>query len=232
MRQVPTFFDDRLVGGCTYCGGLADTRDHVPPRVFLDQPFPENLPVVGSCTTCNGGASLDEQYVACALEVAVAGSAEPDLLERDVIRRTLQRSPELRERLAGSIQRGLVGDSTFLPEGDRVQRVADKTARAIWRFETGEHEPDVQTRVEFCPLDALDHSRREEFLRPTRSEIFPEVGSRMMVLQIESDGLLGGHWEVVQPDRFAYLISIGGAVSSTVRMVIRGYLAVEVQVYR
>ena len=60
MRQIKEFTDERLRGFCAYCGGPAETRDHVPPRVFLDKPYPSNLPVVSACRECNEDISMDE----------------------------------------------------------------------------------------------------------------------------------------------------------------------------
>lgn len=67
MDQLKDYADDRLISGCTYCDGLAETRDHVPSRVLLDSPLPENLPVVGACWACNNGFSKDEEYFVCLL---------------------------------------------------------------------------------------------------------------------------------------------------------------------
>ena len=49
VQQYRDFADERLVSGCVYCGGPEETNEHVPSRVFLDQPYPENLPGVDAC---------------------------------------------------------------------------------------------------------------------------------------------------------------------------------------
>ena len=38
---------------CVYCGNAAGTRDHVPPKVLLDEPYPPDLPPVPACDECN-----------------------------------------------------------------------------------------------------------------------------------------------------------------------------------
>jgi hypothetical protein len=76
MRQIKDFADDRNKARCVYCGGLDETRDHVPSRVFLDEPLPENLPVVPACIACNNSFSRDEEYLACLIECALTGSVE------------------------------------------------------------------------------------------------------------------------------------------------------------
>ncbi len=64
MDPKKLFIDERLKGNCAYCGAVADSRDHIPSRVLLDEPYPENIPVAESCTKCNGGFSSDEEYLA------------------------------------------------------------------------------------------------------------------------------------------------------------------------
>lgn len=65
MDQLHNYADNRLVVGCIYCGGRDDTKEHVPSRVLLDEPLPENLPVVYACRSCNNGYSKVEEYFAC-----------------------------------------------------------------------------------------------------------------------------------------------------------------------
>ena len=51
---------DRRV--CVYCGGDADTDDHVPPKNLFRSPRPSTLITVPSCTPCNLGKSKDDEY--------------------------------------------------------------------------------------------------------------------------------------------------------------------------
>ena len=53
MDQLRDYADSRLLSDCIYCGGPAETRDHVPSRCLLERPYPENLPAVGCCKECN-----------------------------------------------------------------------------------------------------------------------------------------------------------------------------------
>jgi hypothetical protein len=75
MEQLENFGDERQSAYCVHCAGQTDTRDHVPSRVLLDEPYPPNLPVVPACRDCNEEASADEEYVACLVECTLAGSA-------------------------------------------------------------------------------------------------------------------------------------------------------------
>lgn len=102
MDQIRDLADDRLSRGCAYCGSAPNTRDHVPSKVFLDEPFPTELPVVGACKKCNNGFSQDEEYVACIVECALLGTADPGLHRREKISKILQRSPALQAKLAAA----------------------------------------------------------------------------------------------------------------------------------
>ena len=68
MLQRPEYGEGHPERVCCYCGGYADTVDHVPSKVFLDESYPDNLPVVPCCRNCNEEFSLDEEYVAVLLE--------------------------------------------------------------------------------------------------------------------------------------------------------------------
>ena len=53
---------------CIYCGAIADTREHVPSKVFLMKPLPSDLPVLPACQKCNNGFSSDELYTKTYIE--------------------------------------------------------------------------------------------------------------------------------------------------------------------
>lgn len=64
-----TFFEKSSKNGCIYCGRHANTREHVPSKAFLVEPYPKNMCVVPACFECNNGYSEDEKYVSCFLDV-------------------------------------------------------------------------------------------------------------------------------------------------------------------
>ena len=95
MQQLRCYGDDRNKGFCVHCGGgPTETVDHVPSKVLLDEPYPENLMAAPACRECNNGLSLDEEYLACLLECVIAGDTAPEKLHRtkipEILRRTLR----------------------------------------------------------------------------------------------------------------------------------------------
>jgi len=49
MQQFRCDGDDRNKGFCVHCGGPSETIDHVPSKVLLDEPYPENLMAAPAC---------------------------------------------------------------------------------------------------------------------------------------------------------------------------------------
>lgn len=90
-RQL--FADERHAAFCVFCGAEPTTREHVVSRVLLDDPLPEELPLVRSCYACNNGFSRDEEYVACLIDCVIAGSTSS--IRREKVKRALCRSPAL-----------------------------------------------------------------------------------------------------------------------------------------
>jgi hypothetical protein len=227
VKQIRSYVDERQSSFCVFCHGRPETRDHVPPRVFLDEPYPENLPVVGSCRACNEGASLDEEYLACLLEAAACGSTDPGRLGRAKISRRFSDNPSLAARLAMSL-RVVDGVTQIEVEQDRVSRVIEKIARALWAFETGEPTGFLLARVWFVPLPALEQAEREAFMSLAVTDLLPEVGGRMMsrVLVVADESIFNS-WEDVQTERFTYAVEILRG-RGRVKMILRGYLAAEV----
>lgn len=239
MDQLNDYADDRLIVGCIYCGGREETREHVPSRVFLDAPFPENLPVVGACTSCNNGFSSDEEYFACFIESVIAGSTEPEKIQRLNVANILRRAPALRARIDAA-KSYVDGETRFLPEHDRVKNVVVKLAKGHAAFELSQpckHEPDS---VLCLPLVLMDKDRRDEFESFQVVESYGEVGSRgmqrLLIAQltlksedggIKTVGMPINDWVDVQNGRYRYhAINHGDTVR--IKLVISEYLACEV----
>lgn len=226
MKQFRELSDERLLTGCIYCGGVPETRDHVPSRVLLDDPLPANLPVVPACNTCNQSFSKDEEYVACLLEVIRTGSPSPAPQMRPKIRSILEQRPSLTARLR-SAMRVSEEDLLWVPEDERVAHVVLKLARGHAAYELCEAQLNPPDRIETIPLSFLSDGQRVEFERPATARIWPEVGSRAMQrLAVEDWPDARQRWIVVQPARYRYLTSIEYGV--TVCIILSEYLACEV----
>ena len=225
------FIDERHTGMCVYCGTHPDTRDHVPSKVLLDEPYPPELPVVGACQGCNASFSMDEQYLACFLDCVICGGTETSGMHRSNVKRILEENPTLRYRIE-SARKGDAAENLFWePEADRVRNVILKLARghAAYELYPKLEKPRI---LGFAPLQILSDDQRSAFEQVAGDDeidLWPEIGSRAFLRAFgkSPDRLpLSGGWVVVQPDRYRYAVVETGGV--LVRMVLSEYLACEV----
>jgi hypothetical protein len=228
MEHLNSYADDRLVVGCIYCHGDTDTREHVPSRILLDEPYPENLPVLPACAKCNQGFSLDEEYFACLIECARTGSI--DKVERPKIRRILQDSPALAAHIMQARTVADNGEVVFKTENDRVRSVVVKLARGHAVYELDEQKPEEPSHVMIAPLHTLDTRAREHFENPPTPSAWPEVGTRALqrvaISMVGTPAALDSDWIDVQEGQYRYFAIAEDAVM--VRFVVGEYLACEV----
>jgi hypothetical protein len=239
MEQLKNLSDDRLCIGCIYCGGPEETRDHVPSRVFLDSPPPENLPVVWACSPCNQGFSLDEAYVACLIESVIAGSTDPDRIRRPGISSLLRRTPALRARIEAA-KCVIDGQIQFNIEPNRIRNVVLKLARGHAAFELSQVCREEPVSLWWFPLPLMSDAQREDFDTAHVVGMLGEVGSRGMqrlfATQIifrplngetSTQNLVINDWLDVQEGYYRYL-AIDDDDEIKIKIVIAEYLACEV----
>lgn len=224
MKQILTFGDSRETAFCAYCGGGTETRDHVPPKVFLDRPFPENLPVVGACERCNEGTSLDEEYLACLVDCVLTGSVRPEEGQRERVADIFTRKPALAARLA-SARELRDGRTFFAPEPERVLSVIRKLGCGHSLFHLHMPQHDEPRDVWYAPAVTFTEDERQSFETPPTPTLLPEVGCRALIETFER-GIPWPSWTEVQKGRYRYMPFIGEAVG--VRIMLSEYLACEV----
>jgi hypothetical protein len=223
--------DERLLGVCAYCGGPPDTRDHVPCKFLLDDPLPDQLPVVDACTKCNQGASLDEEYFGCFLECVIVGSTDPGVLLREKVKRALSRNGRLAERIRASAHANADGALLWTPEDDRVRNVVAKLARGHAAYELSITQIDDPDDVHYFPLVSLSSEDRAVFESAQSGQLrpWPEIGSRAFLracgAELFSDQR--GPWVLVRPGQYRYSVDQHGGVR--VQIVVGEYLGCIVE---
>ena len=227
MIQPPTFGDERQLAFCAFCGGGTGTQDHCPSRVLLDEPYPDNLPVVPACSGCNARFSLDEEYLACHISCILAGTTDPAQIARPKIRRNLSDSPALRARIEKSREES--GDRViFRPEHQRVSTVVRKLAQGHALYELHEPHTEPPDAIKIVPFCLMSDAERDAFESPHAKGIlaWPEVGSRAMQHIVGEDTPLEYPWLVVQSGLYRFHASVDSGIS--IRIVIHEYLACHV----
>lgn len=227
MQQLRCYGDDRNKGFCVHCGGPGETVDHVPSKVLLDEPYPENLMAAPSCRECNNGLSLDEEYLASLLECVIAGAATPENLHRAKIARILRGNPSLLARLQQARADGEDGP-VWAVENDRVNRVILKLARCHAAFELNEPQLQEPSHIGVKPLPLMTEDERAAFEDQDGAfEIWPEVGSRAMQRMIVAGtDVFSEGWLVVQEGNYRFRVSQTNGL--TVKIVLREYLGCEI----
>jgi hypothetical protein len=177
LRQVSQF------KRCVYCGGLATTSDHTPPRCLLVRPLPSHAVTVPACEDCNNGFSRAESIFK--LVLAHVGS-----------------HPKLREELGpgGSLHKALSRDEglralfkDFL-DGDQLRltgevwtascKVIVKTVQGLYRATFDRFVPANKLEI-IClrnsksfSLDELVNEVRPPQVLDITDEPLPEITPR------------------------------------------------------
>jgi hypothetical protein len=226
LIQRKTFSDERLEGFCCYCGGIPDTRDHVPSKVLLDEPFPENLPIVPCCFECNQDFSADEEYFACLIECVLNGSTDVEKLKRDKIIRILSKKSLLRKRITDAMSLDQ-GTTVFKIEENRVKNVIIKLAKGHAKFENSESQLTDPELVIFKPLHLMSDVEIESFFSEKEHDFLPEVGSRALQrIVLNANNAPISSWITVQENIYEY--SFSHLISRiSVKILIGNYLAIE-----
>lgn len=228
MRQIKTFSDERYEYNCSYCGGETGTRDHIPSKVFLDEPYPENLPVVPACDICNQDFSLHEEYIACLIESAKGGTTEIDKLKREKIKRIFKQKPLLQKRIEESKfeENGII---YFKAEEERLRKVIVKLVKGHAKFEYSQPQFEEPQHLWANALGSLTQEQLNDFLSVKKSAIdkVPEIGSRAFHrVLISEQFIVQEKWIEVQERNYSYLTEDLGD-SIRVKLIIRMFLAVE-----
>ena len=78
---------------CIYCNrAVADTVDHIPPRLLLAKPYPDNLLTVPSCFPCNSSFQTNDEYTRIIASVDIRNAEHKSVkLNMPAILRSLRR---------------------------------------------------------------------------------------------------------------------------------------------
>ena len=232
MNPNKTYYaDDRLNDCCAYCGDFAETEDHVPSRCFLNEPHPQNMPVVPCCHKCNHDFSLDEEYVACFIDCMKENTVDPNKIQREKTRNSLMHSPRLQERIASQI-RDFGGMTIYDIEKDRFEKIICKLAYGHLAYENDSLLWDSTYDISMWLLPKMSDAQKHSFFEPYTGTILPEVcshGLSHIALHYGEDGMnsCSSCWITVQKNRYSYCVSPD---SNKVKFIIADFLAAEVQI--
>ena len=222
--DLDSYGDDRALAFCAMCGGETSTRDHLPAKILLDEPLPDMPHIVLACHRCNNGRSADEEYLACAVEIAIRGSADPMQMERVKVRKALQHSPGLAAHFTQLVTSDK-GATSLVINDARVSAVFVKLAKGHALYDLHETHYGPPTNVRYSPFHLLSDAARAEFENPPMAMLWPEVGGRAF-RRVAETTYRQPKWVIVQAGRYRYLAAAGHRLS--IRIVLSEFLGAEV----
>lgn len=228
-----TYWDKRQKNGCIYCGAPAFTREHIPSKAFLVEPYPENLPTIPACFECNNGFSLDEQYCACFLEILKTHIFEGYICNRH-ISHILEKTPSLKNLILSqiNISDGIVN---FELDKNRFTKIINKLAigHSGYEFDNVTFEEPKTTWFDF--EFNLTSAQKEDFLELPITNKLPEISSRFtssayIVENVETgEFFVLNTWCAVQEKQYSYCVFLNRTGGITVRMIISDLLYCQVE---
>ena len=222
-----TSWDKSAGNGCIYCGNSADTREHVPSKVFLGGALPENLPTIPACFKCNNSFSSDEKYVACILDVLKCKIYSNSNLQDSTVER-LEKDVQLKNLIDESVR--IIDEKVYFSiDENRLLRILVKLARGHAGFENDyvNFDDDAEIEVRYDYLFNLSENFMQEFNSISESQLWPEVGSRgLLIVENLETGDAAGYmfWSEVQEGRYRYRVDYNEHGGICVKIVIYEFL--------
>ena len=252
MRYIEYYGDDRFrhkivyakdaYSECVYCGAEAKTREHAPSKVFLNKPYPGDLPIVPACFKCNNSFSKDELFLAILIEKlknSFYGSQYP--LSDETLARL-----DINPKIASAIDNAIVSND-FAQFDHRIKNVALKLAisHAVYELSEGYCAKDANIDYSFSNNMSIENREDFESAIVLNDKLLPEIGSRayerIMVMEVSAQSqeqpdqtvtvpLMLLDWVDVQESRYLYTCyNLSDAI--VVKMIISDFLFVSVILY-
>ena len=215
--------------GCIYCGNPATTREHVPSKAFLQEPYPDNLPTIPACFACNNGYSEDENYVACFLDI-LKSQVYYDYLVPEQTNSRMAKDKKLQNILQEQIK--TQDDKVFYQlDKQRFDRILLKLARGHAGFEFDYVDFDnTNVKIWYDFLFHIPDEILQNFESVPEADIAPDVGLRAagspFILQnITLDEATSlSIWNEVQENRYRYQVFQNKKENITVKIVVLEFL--------
>lgn len=218
--------------GCIYCGKTAGTREHVPSKSLLIEPFPENLPTIPACFECNNGFSADEEYFICFLEV-LKSKVYVNYLISEHVSSILSKKESLHQLIESQI---FSKDGYIYPsfDADRFTRIITKLAIGHAGYEYDDSNFDGATGLWFEFASNISEEYKAEFESPKLLDVIPEISSRFscnacIIQNVDSgEAFALSDWISVQDKRYSYNVSLNDSGGVSVKMIILDFLYCQV----
>lgn len=191
---------------CIYCFEKADSREHIPSKIFLDEPYPETLAVLPACKKCNNSFSANEQYLACLIDYIQYKLCNKDDIKREKIRKTFQKRPKIKELFERNTVYKEGGELEYIEyDNKQIEEVLIKLAKGHAIYSLSHIGLEIPSAINFMFLTELSEEQYINFNSCVKLEVIPELGSRECFICVTEDGTPIADWKVVQENQYRYL---------------------------
>ena len=225
---------------CVYCGEMADTREHCPPKAFLRKPYPTDLPTMPACLKCNNGFSADERYASNVINCLVEYYQTSNVNVLEINAGDIKEVKEAKESVQQFIQ------APYFDE--RLANIFRKIAicHAAFEISMGYFCKDwkgIPEKISYTikPFLKLQEWENLEYAEVVNDCILPEIGSRIFrniyVVEMKMQSIKTGEegilpvvmvdWTDVQDGFYKYQVYFKDD-KIWVKMIFRDFLYCEV----
>lgn len=192
---------------CVYCLEKANSREHLPSRIFLDEPYPSKLAILPSCVRCNNSFSSDEQYLACLIDYVQYKLEKLECVRRNKIKRTFQSRPHFEKEFEKATCYKDNGEVDYIEyDVEKIESIILKLAKGHAIYSLSEVNLGEPTIINFKFLTQLTQEELNTFNSAVFLNKVPEVGARgATYITVTDEGIPIEQWKVVQENQYRFL---------------------------
>lgn len=214
---------------CVYCYEKADTREHIPSKIFLNEPYSNNLAILPACFNCNNSYSDKEQYLACLIDYLQYKLYNLETVQRSKIQKTFISKPHIKDELEKSTIYANDGKLNYIEYNhDKIQAILLKLSIGHATYSLSRIHLDKPDIINYKFLPELSDEELHNFNSEVMCDVSPEIGARSFDnIVITNDGIPIVTWNIVQDNQYKFL-AYESKTSMNIRIVIGEFLYAEV----
>lgn len=232
------YFERGTSMNCIFCGGIAETREHAPSKVFISSPLPTDLPTVPSCCKCNNTFSSDELYSAVLIKLLRSKIDDYSLTTLDMERLSKKEGREAAQFIIDN------EETLSYIDNKRLENILIKLARshAVYElYDCFEYDNDSRFQIDlfyvFKPFIDQDIMNDIASVICADHLLLPEMGAkfyeRLCCIQLqecndqEQKGISFLSWNDVKENEYSYTAYIDYP-NVVVKIIIQNFLFAKI----
>lgn len=214
---------------CIYCYEKANTREHIPSKIFLNEPYSNNLAILPACFNCNNSYSENEQYLACLIDYVQYKLYNLKTVKRDKIKKAFTSRPHIKNQLEESTIYLDNGKLHYIEYNhNKIKDILLKLAIGHATYSLSKIYFEEPNMINYKFFTELSNEEVNNFNEEILCDISPEIGSR----SFDNIAFINGNiplvtWNIVQYNQYRYLV-YESKTSTNVKIVIGEFFYSEV----